>query len=69
MKILNASFLVLIHKGGVEDLKDFRPMSLVVSFYKLLSKALANQLKKVVRKVVSCSKMLLWKEDDFFMLL
>ena len=33
---------------GVEDLKDFRPISLVDSLYKLL----ANRVKKMVNKVV-----------------
>ena len=49
-KSINTTFLVLIpKKGGVEDLKDFQPISLVGSLYKLL----ANRLKKVVGKVVS----------------
>ncbi|RVW32631.1 putative methyltransferase PMT13 [Vitis vinifera] len=39
-------------KGGDEDLKDFRPINLVSSLYKLL----ANRLKKVVIKVVSNSQ-------------
>ena len=44
---------MLIHKkGGDEDLKDFRPINLVSSLYKLL----ANRLKKVVIKVVSNSQ-------------
>ena len=39
IKSTNASFLVLIpKKGGAEDLKDFRPISLVGSVYKLLIK-------------------------------
>ena len=38
---------------GVEDLRDFRPISLVGSLYKWLAKVLANKLKKVVGKVVS----------------
>ena len=53
VKSINASFLVLIpKKGGVEDLKDFRPISLVGNLYKLLAKVLANRLKKVVGKIV-----------------
>ncbi|RVW77536.1 Transposon TX1 uncharacterized 149 kDa protein [Vitis vinifera] len=53
-KSLNNTFLVLIpKKGGVEDLGDFRPISLLGGLYKLLAKVLANRLKKVVGKVVS----------------
>ena len=54
VKSLNATFLVLMpKKGGVEDLKDFKPISLVGSLYKLLVKVLANRLKKMISKVVS----------------
>ena len=53
-------FLVQVSKkGGIEDLKDFRPTSLVGILYKLLVKVLANRLRKVVNKVVSNSKRLL----------
>ena len=56
VKSINASFLVLIpKKGGVEDLKDFRPISLVGSLYKLLAKVLANRLKKVMGQIMSKS--------------
>lgn len=51
---LNATFLVLKQKkGSAEDLKDFKPISLVGSLYKLLAKVLENKLKKVVGKVVA----------------
>ena len=54
---LNSIFLVLVpKKGGVEDLRDFRCISLVGGLYKLLAKVLANRLKKVVGKVVSSSQ-------------
>lgn len=34
MKSLNAMFMVLVpNKGGAEDLKDYRPLSLVGSLY------------------------------------
>lgn len=57
MKNLNITLLVLIpKKGGVEDLKDFRPISLVGALYKLLAKvyvllliqSLIQKKKKVV---------------------
>ena len=57
VKSLNATFLVLVlKKGGAEDLKDFRPISLVGSLYKLLAKVLANRIKKVMGKVISESQ-------------
>ena len=54
VRSLNATFLILIpKKGGVEDLRDFRSISLVGGLYKWLAKVLANRLKLVVGKVVS----------------
>ena len=54
LKSLNNDFLILIpNKSGVEDLGDFRPISLLGGLYKLMAKVLANRLKKVVGKVVS----------------
>ena len=45
VKSLNATFFVLIPKKvGTEDLRDFRPISLVGSLYKWLAKVLANRL-------------------------
>ena len=54
VKSLNATFVVLIpKKGGAEDLKDFRPISLVGGLYKWLAKVLANRFKVVLPKVIS----------------
>lgn len=51
---LNATFLVLVpKKRGTDDLKDFRPISLVGGLYKLLAKVLVNRFKKVVGFLVS----------------
>ena len=57
VRSLNVTFLVLVpKKRGVEDLKDFRPISLVGSLYKLLAKVLANKIKKIMGKVISESQ-------------
>ena len=54
LKSTNATFLVLVpKKGGPEDLKDYRPISLVGGLYKRLAKVLANRLKGCLSKVIS----------------
>ena len=54
VKSLNSTFLVMVpKKEGVDDFKDFRPISLVGSLYKLVAKVLANRLKKVMGSVVN----------------
>ncbi|RVW51943.1 Transposon TX1 uncharacterized 149 kDa protein [Vitis vinifera] len=54
---LNPTFIVLIpKKGRAQDLRDFWPISLVGSLYKLLAKVSANRLKRVVGRVVSNSQ-------------
>ena len=54
---LNASFLSLIPKKyNALNIKDFRPISLVGSVYKLLSKVLANRLRRVMNKLISKSQ-------------
>ena len=57
VKSLNATFLVLIpKKGNVEDVKDYKPISLLGSLYKILTKVLANRLRRVLDKVISPSQ-------------
>ena len=69
VRSLNSTFLVLIpKKPDAEDLKDFRPISLIGGLYKLLAKVLANRIKKVVRQVVTSAQTPLLKEDKFWML-
>ena len=43
-------------KGGAEDIKDFRPISLVNRLYKMIAKVLANRLKKVMSKLVNTAQ-------------
>ena len=54
---LNASFLFLIpKKNNVLNIKDFRSISLVGSVYKLLSKVIANRLRRVLDNLISKSQ-------------
>ena len=54
---MNASFLTLIPKKcNVVNIKDFRPISLVGSVYKLLSKVLANKLRAVLDNLISVTQ-------------
>ena len=56
-KSLNATFLCLIPKKiKAVNIKDFRPISLVGSLYKLLSKVLASRLCRVLDKLISNSQ-------------
>ena len=54
---LNATFVALIPKKlGAEDIRDFRPISLIGCVYKLLAKVLARRLKRVLSLVASESQ-------------
>ena len=44
-------------KNGAKELRDFRPINLIESVYKLLSKVLTERLKKVVDKLVDAQQM------------
>ena len=54
---LNSTFVVFIPKKvGASDVKDFRPISLTSSIYKIISKVLANRLKEVLGSLLSPSQ-------------
>ena len=53
-KSLNATFIALIpKKNDAFNIRDFRPISLVGSVYKILSKDLANRLRVVLDQLIS----------------
>lgn len=46
----NASYIAVVpQKTGAKELKDYRPISLIGNFYRVVSKLLANNLKIVMR--------------------
>lgn len=45
-RAMNETFVCLIPKKRMEKVKDFRPISLVTSLYKIIVKVLATRLKK-----------------------
>ena len=54
---LNATFVSLIpKKHRADQIKDFRPISLVGGMYKIIAKLLANRLGVVLGKIVSPSQ-------------
>ena len=54
---LNATFLALIpKKNDARNIRDYRPIALIGSVYKLLSKVLANRLKEVLDDLISESQ-------------
>ena len=53
-KSLNVTFIALIPKqNDATNIRDFRPISLVGSMYKILSKVLANRLRVVLDQLIS----------------
>jgi len=56
-KGINNTFIALIPKvDSRQRLNDFRPISLVGSMYKILSKVLANRLRSIMGSVISDSQ-------------
>ncbi|XP_028117415.1 uncharacterized protein LOC114315043 [Camellia sinensis] len=56
-KGINSSFTTLIPKKDCpEGISNYRPISLVGSIYKILSKVLASRLKKVLQRIIGDSQ-------------
>ncbi|XP_030940056.1 uncharacterized protein LOC115964980 [Quercus lobata] len=56
-KSLDATFITLIPKKvDAVNVRDFRPTSLVGSIYKIVSKLLANRLRRVISGIISESQ-------------
>eukprot|EP00268_Persea_americana_P049099 TRINITY_DN52332_c0_g1_i1.p1 TRINITY_DN52332_c0_g1~~TRINITY_DN52332_c0_g1_i1.p1 ORF type:complete len:165 (+),score=14.08 TRINITY_DN52332_c0_g1_i1:155-649(+) len=56
-KSIGASFIALVPmKSGANSMKDFRPISLLGSTYKILDKELASRLQKILPSVISPSQ-------------
>uniref|UniRef100_A0A803PAY0 Reverse transcriptase domain-containing protein n=1 Tax=Cannabis sativa TaxID=3483 RepID=A0A803PAY0_CANSA len=54
MASINKTLIVLIpKKQNASSLKDFRPISLCTTLYKIVSKAIANRLKSIMEDVIS----------------
>ena len=51
-----AVLTLLPKKGDLQDIKNWRPVSLLCSDYKLLSRTLANRLKKVMEQLIHRSQ-------------
>nr|XP_009599592.1 uncharacterized protein LOC104095219 [Nicotiana tomentosiformis] len=57
-KSLNASYVALIpKKNEARELKDFRPISLIGSVYKIIAKVLTERLKTVINKLIGGHQM------------
>lgn len=55
-KSLNATFIGLLPKMAGGDFKQFRPISLVETVYKILAKVLASRLRKVIGRTFGPSQ-------------
>ncbi|GJW26232.1 retrovirus-related pol polyprotein from transposon RE1 [Tanacetum coccineum] len=57
----NSSFIALIpKKHDAKFVKDYRPISLIGCFYKIVSKILANRLKMVISELISDVQSAFW---------
>ena len=46
-------YTLILKKNDASNLRDFRPISLVGSVYKILAKVLANRLRVVLDQLIS----------------
>jgi hypothetical protein len=66
MSRLNSAYITMIPKvEGADQVKDFRPISLVHSFAKLVTKVLANRLAKKLNEIVSPNQSAVIKGRQF----
>lgn len=64
-KSFNATFVALIPKVvAANELRDYRPISLITGLYKIIDKVLAERLKKVISKLVNKYQMAFIKEKQ-----
>nr|XP_016498719.1 PREDICTED: uncharacterized protein LOC107817408 [Nicotiana tabacum] len=67
---INVSFITIVpKKESAFCIRDYRPISLVGSIYKIISKVLSNRLKKFLTGLFRPPRMRLWKVDRSWMLL
>jgi hypothetical protein len=70
-RLLNTAFITLIPKEGASQASDFRPISLIHSFAKLILKILANRLAHNLDSMVSSNQSAFIKgrfiQDNFMM--
>jgi hypothetical protein len=56
-RLLNTAFITLLPKKvGALEVKDFRPISLIHSFAKLVTKILANRLAPLLPSLISVNQ-------------
>lgn len=66
IRTLTIPFSILVPtKTYSRRVKEFRPISLVISLYKILPKDLANRLSEVWGVIISTNQVFLLKEDKF----
>jgi hypothetical protein len=52
LRSINSSHIALIQKNGPAIATDYRPISLLNTSLKLITKVLANRLQKVIKKII-----------------